>query len=400
MNRILLITPLYPIPSPDNNATDVCHSFAKEWVKSGYDVLVIHLQGVYSYAWHLLIRIFGRQIANMVGGGNFYPKPIKHTEHYVMDGVPVYRVPIYNFIPHGRFPERSVAAFVDKVVDILKDTDFHPDVITGHMMPLEFIPRINKFCTTRTVMVEHGIPKKIKERYPDYKELIDSYTRFGFRSKDLMRRYQEQICKVPEPFLCYSGIPSIFLESDPEKPVVRPIKSFIFVGELIHRKFPTILIPALCEAVPDKDFTLTFVGEGPEKATVERQVSDFGLGGKVFFTGKIPRARIITLYDQSDCMIMASKNEAFGLVYLEAMARSCITVASRGEGMDGIIVDGENGFLCDAGNVSSLACVIRTVRGLDTEKTSDIRNAARDTAIKLSDKNVALQYAGFLLGYE
>lgn len=400
MNKILLITPLYPIPSPDNNATDVCHSFAKEWVKNGYDVLVVHLQGVYSHAWHLLIRLFGKQIANIVGGGNFYPRPIKRTEHYEMDGVPVYRVPVYNFIPHGRFPERSVAAFVDEVVGILKESGFHPDVITGHMMPLEIIPRINKFCNTRTVMVEHGIPKKIKERYPDYQELIASYARFGFRSKDIMRRYQEEICKVPDPFLCYSGIPSVFLESIPQKAAAGPAKNFIFVGELIQRKFPTILIPALCEAVPDKDFTLTFVGEGPERAAIERQVSEFRLGGKVNFTGKIPRTRIVTLYDHADCMIMASRNEAFGLVYLEAMARSCITVASRGEGMDGIILDGENGFLCDAGDVSSLVGVIRSIRGLDNEKAGGIRKAARRTAMMLSDKNAAMQYAGFLFGHE
>ena len=74
MKKILLITPLYPIPYPENNATDVCHSFAKEWVRQGYDVLVIHLQGVYCLAWHLLIKLFGRQIANRVGGGNFYSK--------------------------------------------------------------------------------------------------------------------------------------------------------------------------------------------------------------------------------------------------------------------------------------------------------------------------------------
>ena len=42
---------------------------------------------------------------------------------------------------------------------------------------------------------------------------------------------------------------------------------------------------------------------------------------------------------------MISKNEAFGLVYLEAMLAGCI-VASR-NGIDGIIIDGYNGFLCD-----------------------------------------------------
>ena len=38
------------------------------------------------------------------------------------------------------------------------------------------------------------------------------------------------------------------------------------------------------------------------------------------------------------------QREAYGLVYLEAMARGCITIASRDEGFDGVIKDGINGF--------------------------------------------------------
>ena len=42
--------------------------------------------------------------------------------------------------------------------------------------------------------------------------------------------------------------------------------------------------------------------------------------------------------------IMISKNETFGLVYLEAMARGCITIGSRNQGIDGVINHGVNGF--------------------------------------------------------
>ena len=48
-----------------------------------------------------------------------------------------------------------------------------------------------------------------------------------------------------------------------------------------------------------------------------------------------------------DIFILPSKNETFGMVYLEAMASGCITVCSKGDGVDGIIKDSINGFLCD-----------------------------------------------------
>ena len=37
-------------------------------------------------------------------------------------------------------------------------------------------------------------------------------------------------------------------------------------------------------------------------------------------------------YDKADRMMMISLGEANGQVYLEAMAQSCITIASRNEG--------------------------------------------------------------------
>ena len=50
---------------------------------------------------------------------------------------------------------------------------------------------------------------------------------------------------------------------------------------------------------------------------------------------------------ESDIFILPSRNETFGMVYMEAMASGCITVCSKNDGVDGIIRDGINGFLCE-----------------------------------------------------
>lgn len=49
------------------------------------------------------------------------------------------------------------------------------------------------------------------------------------------------------------------------------------------------------------------------------------------------RNQVVELLDSSDVFVMISKNEVFGLVYFEAMAFRCITIASRREGVDEII---------------------------------------------------------------
>lgn len=397
MKKILLITPLYPIPYPENNATDVCHSFAKEWVRQGYDVLVIHLQGVHCLAWHLLIKLFGRQIANRVGGGNFYSKRLRKTEYYTMDGVPIFRVPVYNFIPHGRFPKRSVQKFISEVLDILKAKDFVPDAITGHMLSLEIIPLLNEHLHSKTFMVEHGVPKKLKERYPDYEKLISSYTRYGFRSKGIQEDFERKICKVPAPFICYSGIPDYLPLQESGRTFEGPLSRFIYVGEFIRRKYPSKVVEALSKVYPDKGFSLTYVGEGPDREEIDSAIAATSSASSVRFSGKLPRKDIAPLYDEADCMVMISEHEAFGLVYLEAMARGCITIGARGEGIDGVIVDGVNGFLCPAGDADELASLIRRINGLTSSERLAISNAAIRTARRMTDSAVAEDYAELLL---
>lgn len=397
MKRILLITPLYPIPYPENNATDVCHSFAKEWVRQGYDVLVIHFQPVHCLAWHLLIKLFGRQIANLVGGGNFYSKKLRKTEYYTMDGVPVFRIPVYNFIPHGRFPDRSISKFISETLDILEAKEFVPDAVTGHMLPLEVIPLLNVSLHTKTFMVEHGIPKKLIERYPDYEQLISSFDRYGFRSKGIQEEFERRICKVPSPFICYSGIPEDFPVIENRRTFEGEMSSFIYVGEFIRRKHPSAVIEALCKVYPEKDFSLTYVGEGPDRQEIDNAIAATSSGESVHFSGKLPRKEIAPLYDGADCMVMISEYEAFGLVYLEAMARGCITIGSRGEGIDGVIVDGVNGFLCTAGDAEELAAIIRRINGLTPEERKAISDAAVETARRMTDAAVARDYAEVLL---
>ena len=48
--------------------------------------------------------------------------------------------------------------------------------------------------------------------------------------------------------------------------------------------------------------------------------------------------------EESDVFAMVSSPETFGLVYIEAMAKGCVTIGSKGEGIDGVIVNNENGF--------------------------------------------------------
>lgn len=98
---------------------------------------------------------------------------------------------------------------------------------------------------------------------------------------------------------------------------------------------------------------LLFIGEGPELTHVRKQLIQLGLDNDVHYLGKQEDvAEVISL---ADVMLLPSEKESFGLVALEAMACGVPVVATNAGGLPEVVVDGENGFLCEIGDVQAMA---------------------------------------------
>ena len=117
-----------------------------------------------------------------------------------------------------------------------------------------------------------------------------------------------------------------------------------------------------------------------------------GIDNKIILKGHLKRDDVIRELDSAEVFIMISKRETFGLVYLEAMARGCIVVASKDEGMEGIIKHGYNGYLCNAGNPDALAKIIKEIKELPLDELNKISHAALLTAREMTDKKMAENY--------
>ena len=113
--------------------------------------------------------------------------------------------------------------------------------------------------------------------------------------------------------------------------------------------------------------------------------------------GKLPHEYVKEILYVTDCFVMLSKNEAFGLVYLEAMSMGCLTICSKNDGIDGIIIHGENGFLCEEGNVSELSCLINTIKSLPLFERKRISDNAIATSKKFSSLEVAKKYLNHIV---
>jgi len=90
--------------------------------------------------------------------------------------------------------------------------------------------------------------------------------------------------------------------------------------------------------------TFLIVGDGPYRDTLEKMVSDLGIGDSVCFAGMIPPEQIVDYYHLGDLFVNASVSETQGLTYIEALASGLPLVCRKDACLDGVILDGYNGW--------------------------------------------------------
>ena len=363
----------------------------------GHNVRVVHYQAVYPRPFYWAAKLMRNFLAAKTGAVIYTERDSKVLQ-YEMDGVPVTRIPLYKPIPHGKFTAKAVKKSIGEIIRQNKEVGLTPDVIVGHFVnpQYEVLSSLKDYyANVKTALVYH-LPAEIqmaKEVYGKrYEEMLQKVDVLGFRNEPLLREFQKVHQKEKPYFICYSGIPEDYITESNKHNFDGKLKEFIYVGEMIERKYPAQILDALKITYPAGDFHISYIGSGQQISVIESKMREFGLSRQVSLLGRIPRDEIKSNYDAAQCMIMISKGEAYGLVYLEAMARGCITIASRDEGMDGVIKDGVNGFLCKAGDFNELASVIKRINALPIEERMIISNKAIETAKWLTDANAAKMY--------
>jgi phosphatidylinositol alpha-1,6-mannosyltransferase len=102
--------------------------------------------------------------------------------------------------------------------------------------------------------------------------------------------------------------------------------------------------PAVRACVPSA--TLVVIGDGDDRARLERLAAERGVGDCVVFTGRASDAELAGWYEHAAFFAMPSRNEGFGLVYVEAMRAGKACLAAPGVAEE-ILEDGTTGIVVD-----------------------------------------------------
>lgn len=101
----------------------------------------------------------------------------------------------------------------------------------------------------------------------------------------------------------------------------------LHVGALIRTKN----VPALIRTLADwrQEYKLVLVGDGPERARIERLIQSLNLTGKVFLLGEKPHDDTLAIMRSCDVLILSSICEQMPNVVLEALALGRPVIATR-----------------------------------------------------------------------
>ena len=135
----------------------------------------------------------------------------------------------------------------------------------------------------------------------------------------------------------------------------------LFVGRLVERKGVTHLIEAVRRLPADLRGRLVVIGDGPERAALETQARDSGLGDRVEIRGRVSDESLRATYARSDVLVLPSildargDTEGLGVVLLEAMSYGVPVVASDIGGITDIVEHDQSGLLVPPGDPAALA---------------------------------------------
>ncbi|MEP1094353.1 MAG: glycosyltransferase family 4 protein [Cyclobacteriaceae bacterium] len=370
--KILIISNLYPSTEKIGNEIGnmLLHHYARHLVKN-HQLTVIN---PHSYN---LLEIFRRE---------------RFVRSFTLDGIKIFNRSVLR-LPGDYLVKRKFRSVVDvKDCELLIGCLPVGLEIANYLSKKFHVPHISYLHITdfyRSGVSENKLTSK-------YRNFLQSAAGFAFISAKLQKSFQRHLGK---------GINQCILPGAISKEWVEALKDRTFeLGDsvrivtpsrIIQRKNIELILEAL-QVLDDDRLHFTLAGHGEHARKLEEKCREEALlDSSVSFVGVKTHSEIRELMDANDFMILLSVNESFGLVYLEAMARGSITIGTKGEGIDGVIEHGKNGFLCEP-TTAALVELFKEILAMEPSQLSTVSKAGQVTAQQYLYENQAQHFVEFI----
>ena len=377
MMNILVITPLYYIEGRPQlfHDTSAIHYLIRPWAEK-HKVLVLD--------------IYFESLRKIMRYASAEERRFRKGYSYTVDGVPVALIEVMKPYKQGSritdHEKKRVKSFIEKVT---AERAFDPDIIVAHLpttvinVVKEIFPNIRKMAVLHTTDRQNWY-----RRTSETAAVRQTFDAFYARSEDLRFFFEQQQLSGLSAEIIYSG----------GKKAAHALErtdhniGIMYAGKLIPRKHVDVIIEALATIRDRYAFHLEIYGDGVERSRLEQLAEDRLYPGSYSFMGMVDHEAVLSAMTKNDFFVMVSEDESFGLTYVEAMVNGCIPIGSVGEGIDGIIQHGVNGYLTRANSITGLAEQFEECFRLQGEEKERLLVRMEESASKYSEESAGMHY--------
>lgn len=262
-------------------------------------------------------------------------------------------------LPLGAIPKRLLVRLgriaFKKVFKAAVKEHGKPDIIHTHFADISLIASSTaKKHKIPIVMTEHSSKMNSKELTKS--DIV--FAKKAYKDADLLLSVSKPLSENIKKLTGYKSlcIPNIvdtktfcFNERENEN-----IFRFVCAGSLIERKNIGLVIDAFLQIQKKyNNIQLIIIGDGPLKKTFEEKINCYNKNDNIKLKGLCSRKEMAKFFNESDCFVLASKAETFGVVYIEAMSTGLPVIASKCGGPEDFINE-SNGILVEVDNKQQL----------------------------------------------
>jgi len=366
---------MYPNPTASHSGIQI-HQIVQELQKNGYEFRVIFTVPCPPFPF------------NLINKWNHFSRAF--PQHYEIDDVQIDFLRYYT--SHKLIPLRNLGTTLlftlgRKLRNIIGA--FKPDLIWTqpalpngwaamkfhHKFKLPYIITVHGADINESIKLS-GAAQKMRIIYENASSVITISQRLD--------REVKKIAPIARRRLVYFGIDpdSIkeaaelrlqhLLKSNPDRPL-----RILSVSNLIETKGLQYNIQAM-NSLLKKHHNIEYnvIGEGNYGSELKRLTTNLGLDQYIHFRGRLSHSEVMKEMAIADIFSLPSYAEGLGMVYLESMALRVPAVGVEGQGIEDVIVNGENGFLVKSQNAADLTMVLDKLLN-EAERRSTIGERAR-----------------------
>jgi teichuronic acid biosynthesis glycosyltransferase TuaC len=163
--------------------------------------------------------------------------------------------------------------------------------------------------------------------------------------------------------------------------------TLLSVGNLVALKRHWLMVEALTH-LPEVE--LVVVGEGPERAGIEKLAREREVADRVRLLGRVPQDRLPEIYSAADLLLLVSTHEGWPNVLLESMACGTPVVVSLMDGIADIVGASEAGRILADDIPGGLASAIREILAAPPSRAATRRYAEQFDWQSTTEGQIAL----------